>query len=101
RHTRSKRDWSSDVCSSDLTKLLSLLVPPLAIGITWSISNGPFLVPQYTQVKLSLCKMYGLKLLILPSLTTQELSTLYHSPGFLKIGRASCRERVYVRVGGA
>src|SRR5207249_6627246 len=24
RHTRSKRDWSSDVCSSDLAHLLSL-----------------------------------------------------------------------------
>src|SRR5699024_11233778 len=26
RHTRSKRDWSSDVCSSDLTSCLSTIV---------------------------------------------------------------------------
>src|SRR5438067_4365969 len=25
RHTRSKRDWSSDVCSSDLCNILSML----------------------------------------------------------------------------
>src|SRR5699024_11438950 len=32
RHTRSKRDWSSDVCSSDLKdKLLSLRLPVLII----------------------------------------------------------------------
>src|SRR5699024_12143423 len=29
RHTRSKRDWSSDVCSSDLSALALLLVPAL------------------------------------------------------------------------
>src|SRR5699024_11842192 len=27
RHTRSKRDWSSDVCSSDLGENLSNLIP--------------------------------------------------------------------------
>src|SRR5699024_11923825 len=26
RHTRSKRDWSSDVCSSDLTKIQSAIL---------------------------------------------------------------------------
>src|SRR5699024_12105002 len=26
RHTRSKRDWSSDVCSSDLTNLIAMRV---------------------------------------------------------------------------
>src|SRR5699024_12098585 len=43
RHTRSKRDWSSDVCSSDL------LVIPLAIALTvytpwptnWIIADHP------------------------------------------------------------
>src|SRR5699024_12092023 len=27
RHTRSKRDWSSDVCSSDLEKATTVIVP--------------------------------------------------------------------------
>src|SRR5699024_11435617 len=33
RHTRSKRDWSSDVCSSDLDRLTSLAAKSL--GIPW------------------------------------------------------------------
>src|SRR5438067_2554989 len=32
RHTRSKRDWSSDVCSSDLIEKESLLARSAAIG---------------------------------------------------------------------
>src|SRR5699024_11814893 len=31
RHTRSKRDWSSDVCSSDLLSLLNKTTPHLLI----------------------------------------------------------------------
>src|SRR5699024_1490448 len=35
RHTRSKRDWSSDVCSSDLIKVFTGSIPeiPLAMNI--------------------------------------------------------------------
>src|SRR5699024_8482170 len=32
RHTRSKRDWSSDVCSSDL----SWLIPPVSGSRAWT-----------------------------------------------------------------
>src|SRR5699024_11759164 len=32
RHTRSKRDWSSDVCSYDLSKYIGLLALAPAIG---------------------------------------------------------------------
>src|SRR5699024_12473576 len=32
RHTRSKRDWSSDVCSSDL----SWLIPPVSASRAWT-----------------------------------------------------------------
>src|SRR5699024_12221199 len=39
RHTRSKRDWSSDVCSSDLKfPSISKKVPCLAVFPTFSIS---------------------------------------------------------------
>src|SRR5699024_11611667 len=34
RHTRSKRDWSSDVCSSDLTMYHRLLDLPRQLGDT-------------------------------------------------------------------
>src|SRR5699024_6851277 len=40
RHTRSKRDWSSDVCSSDLIELLNDV--PLSFTRTWegSLTSG-------------------------------------------------------------
>src|SRR5437868_7503057 len=45
RHTRSKRDWSSDVCSSDLSCNLSSSSKPVMSGRRKSItqqSNGSF-----------------------------------------------------------
>src|SRR5699024_12191549 len=41
RHTRSKRDWSSDVCSSDLEMLKQMLSPDVVDGdecyeFTWA-----------------------------------------------------------------
>src|SRR5699024_11920512 len=38
RHTRSKRDWSSDVCSSDLGMVIGLLI---AIFITYRKDRVP------------------------------------------------------------
>src|SRR5699024_11887994 len=32
RHTRSKRDWSSDVCSSDLSLQLFPVMPPMFVA---------------------------------------------------------------------
>src|SRR5690349_24930879 len=68
RHTRSLRDWSSDVCSSDLTALTSLpAAPPSA---TLPPPRGK------------------------PA--TRPLSVRWR----WQIGRASCRERVWIsRVG--
>src|SRR5438874_11550553 len=46
RHTRSLRDWSSDVCSSDLARLVEVTAnPQQSYGIDWSgvvgsASNG-------------------------------------------------------------
>src|SRR5207247_3042906 len=49
RHTRSTRDWSSDVCSSDLVKrhidwagvfTLIACVVPLLLALTWVTDNG-------------------------------------------------------------
>src|SRR3712207_7868861 len=36
RHTRYWRDWSSDVCSSDL-EIMSLILSSLSQGLLWSI----------------------------------------------------------------
>src|SRR5256884_4203268 len=37
RHTRCSRDWSSDVCSSDLLTILATLA--LVVTILWGISH--------------------------------------------------------------
>src|SRR5699024_11505585 len=66
RHTRSKRDWSSDVCSSDLP------------GKTW---EGAISGTLFAGISAILTAKYLLKL--------EEYS---------KIGRASCRERVWIWV---
>src|SRR5690606_41091812 len=73
RHTRFSRDWSSDVCSSDLS----------SIGkggeiIISTMEHHSNIVPWQM-----LCETNGCTLKIIP--VTDE--------GELEIGRASCRER--------
>src|SRR5207249_8047285 len=88
RHTRSKRDWSSDVCSSDLSAVaLVVLVAGCAVpnaGLYESDTGAAGRAPA------------------------SELSGAWHGTfGWVgayhyedeEIGRASCRERVGVRVG--
>src|SRR5699024_11667943 len=49
RHTRSKRDWSSDVCSSDLPsgEAIILATTIIAAGAynTWSVTTLPTVEP--------------------------------------------------------
>src|SRR5699024_12000571 len=42
RHTRSKRDWSSDVCSSDLTSIKTLKkhLPYIKHSLIYPYNNG-------------------------------------------------------------
>src|SRR5699024_11355342 len=55
RHTRSKRDWSSDVCSSDLTSHLNSVVSLPICSIEASISSiGELETPDGP--RLSFCK---------------------------------------------
>src|SRR5207249_5536948 len=44
RHTRSKRDWSSDVCSSDLT-IVPLYV--IFVRLHWIGSLKPLIIPAF------------------------------------------------------
>src|SRR5690606_40714222 len=76
RHTRFSRDWSSDVCSSDLKRLnlgATLILPQTKVhtdGVQVDPQSGR---PQYTvQQSASLVLAYG------------------------QIGRASCRERAFL-----
>src|SRR5437868_7020332 len=90
RHTRSKRDWSSDVCSSDLGKrsgwpangvsacLRGKVTGSLPLGLAWPSSNSAVAVPP-SWPEYHICKIALL-------LSTHGIAT--------EIGRASCRERV-------
>src|SRR5437868_12960372 len=79
RHTRSKRDWSSDVCSSDLGGKVPL-VTTLCIG-----------APQVAALQILVYH----KFLRFAKIV---FTVVNHQPAFLtfvkEIGRASCRERV-------
>src|SRR5215469_14748323 len=45
RHTRSLRDWSSDVCSSDLADML-LATRPTAVNLRWAVEDLRTLLQQ-------------------------------------------------------
>src|SRR5699024_11792426 len=79
RHTRSKRDWSSDVCSSDLSYPASFL--PCRCRIRNHLRKVLQSVPQVP------CLSFSHGFQGLPYFQTAE------------IGRASCRERVDVWCG--
>src|SRR5699024_11929659 len=91
RHTRSKRDWSSDVCSSDLhlaswtAGLLLLIAFCPKIIVAWVILPGEVLGPLF--LFLSSFAVIG---------GTQMIGSrmLDNRRTLAKIGRASCRERV-------
>src|SRR5699024_11604150 len=79
RHTRSKRDWSSDVCSSDLLKVDPDLIFPNP-GL--SIMDGAIYASGWNNIRSDgIARMYF-----------EALSKKYK----FKIGRASCRERVQI-----
>src|SRR5699024_11419462 len=95
RHTRSKRDWSSDVCSSDLVVYQALTLS----GEEVTVRNPSELPPANEMEEVR-------EPIILASiLTPQEyvgaiMQLCMEKRGVQKkIGRASCREGVWI--GGA
>src|SRR5207249_7513425 len=93
RHTRSKRDWSSDVCSSDL-RSLQLAVRPfvllwaflekIALAVFGRLQWSP---PQwFTRSRAATSDFHRVH----PRITASGI----------EIGRASCRERVEMSVVG-
>src|SRR5437868_13105037 len=80
RHTRSKRDWSSDVCSSDLPHG-EPHAPARLVG--W-LSHPPQLLQATTLTLRCGCRALALRR------ASVRQNALTHP----KIGRASCRGRV-------
>src|SRR5690606_40409076 len=85
RHTRFSRDWSSDVCSSDLRRLFSIYHFLVALIIVMLISPA-FAGAEWDQRDTGTLTIH--KLALEPGV----------EPGEREIGRASCRERVGNRV---
>src|SRR5690606_40194350 len=89
RHTRFSRDWSSDVCSSDL----------ISTGY-WNARKMPSRARSSGSISSRLRPWYQISPPV-TSYSSRPASTLdkvlLPEPfGPIKIGRASCRERVYV-----
>src|SRR5699024_12095734 len=85
RHTRSKRDWSSDVCSSDLSK-------PSCFIFSHNISlsdDGMDCVCAHYSPSFPACPHKPFYIFLHLDFHSREKST-----GTVQIGRASCRERV-------
>src|SRR3712207_9032960 len=74
RHTRYWRDWSSDVCSSDL----------ISIGRT-----GVARMPSYSLTNFILPKKLNV---------VSDSAPVIAAAASIEIGRASCRERVQISV---
>src|SRR5690606_39768669 len=85
RHTSFSRDWSSDVCSSDLRRFPNLVVPP-SDDLCFATKNRQDAVRQIAArvdlflVVTSAASSNGMRLVEL----AQDITG--------KIGRASCRE---------
>src|SRR5699024_11452223 len=91
RHTRSKRDWSSDVCSSDLGKNIKhfffvLIFFPCI-----------FCLHFYLPPIICSSELFRFYYNLLP-IARRGLLLAFLSYIMSKIGRASCRERVYLSV---
>src|SRR5206468_5805453 len=100
-HTRSDRDWSSDVCSSDLN-------PSLGLGAEQFTPGGPkaggdaLAQAQYTVILNQIIELGGKRDRRIDSARAATRVTGYELEDVRRqeIGRASCRERVGVGVGG-
>src|SRR5699024_11698973 len=99
RHTRSKRDWSSDVCSSDLAKrgfMVAAMNPRFA-------SVDEITDADYVELE----REFGDRETAVSTVVLSEQAFIKDAKQTIgdlvkegKIGRASCRERVG-REGGA
>src|SRR5688500_20290875 len=81
RHTSLQGDWSSDVCSSDLSATARRSAATLA---TWYVDHIEQIVDELTAAGVEFARY----------------DEFEHDARGIKIGRASCRERVEGQAGG-
>src|SRR5690606_40256162 len=99
RHTRFSRDWSSDVCSSDLT--------PVNVEQYLAVADSRHaedIAQRAREITEDADSAYDQALLLQTFLRSRpfEYSTTVPEPVTGEIGRASCRARVAIwAVGGA
>src|SRR5207249_6336614 len=89
RHTRSKRDWSSDVCSSDL----SLQPKPTAHYPTSPVTTSSVRV-RFAPSPTGYLHVGGARTALFNWLFARHTGGKFLLRIEDKIGRASCRERV-------
>src|SRR5436305_2049616 len=96
RHTRCGRDWSSDVCSSDLKRAECRAAQDRGQAMADVSGRGPYAADRAGHDR-GLC----LLLEIVGDLgDAVDRHRQRHELDAVEIGRASCRERVEISVGG-
>src|SRR5690606_41160802 len=94
-HTRFSRDWSSDVCSSDLGRAL-MTEPKLIMLDEPSLGLSPLLVQEIFGIIREINQREKVSVLLVEQNAAAALEVVNHA--YLiengQIGRASCRERI-------
>src|SRR5699024_12175494 len=92
RHTRSKRDWSSDVCSSDLNFVRYIVDEHPDVNVTVLDK----LTYAGNKENLDDLPESRVKLVVGDIAVAPLVDRLVSETDAVKIGRASCREIVYI-----
>src|SRR5206468_7486731 len=97
RHTRSDRDWSSDVCSSDLKgEAIAEIAAMKEAGIVAVSDDGkPIATAKLARQVMDYCASLDLPVIE----HSEDVSLAAGAVMREEIGRASCRERREITVG--
>src|SRR5207302_2377701 len=97
RHTRFSRDWSSDVCSSDLFAILAASALGAALAAT-PITHSPAVSRTAQSARKVLWTASSIRGADMAAPRAGSINDPAFGPAAGQIGRASCRERACVSV---